>query len=101
MVGQPVTIAATLGMVDGTSVDAIYWDTTFYQSGVPLGAPVPGTLTPRSGGPIRSGETVVLTYVPTAPVNTVVNVWTSMNPVDTSASIPVDGNISDVLLHVK
>jgi len=99
--GQTITISLTFGVTNGGTADSIYWISNFAPVGGPPDAVPPGTLTPRSGGPIPSGTTVILTYATTAPVSAVLNVVTSKQPITLTNVVPSDGTVSSIFLNVQ
>jgi hypothetical protein len=91
----------TLGTTDGATSDSLYWGSNFNVVGGPPSIVPPGTLTPRSGGPVSVGTTVFLPYFTMAPVDAVVNVITSMHPVDAGQNVvPADGVVTSIFLTV-
>jgi hypothetical protein len=103
--GQTVDIAMTLTLNNGTPNDGtamIHWNSTFGVFGGPVGNIPPGTISPRSGGPVPPGTVVHLTYVTTAPVDAVLNIIPSMHPVElNSGAVPQDGVLASFFLHVQ
>lgn len=77
--GDVVSITGVVAMSDGSSVD-LYWDTDFRTNSVPFGLVPPGSLAPRSGGPISSGTKIELQYRTTEPVDAEVAFYVSTTP---------------------
>jgi hypothetical protein len=94
---RELTIPITVDITNPVIGDSIYWNTQLLVNGSPNTVP-PGTITPRSGGPIPAGTTVTLTYTGSTPPLTALVFVTSLQPVDNPSVEPADGERLGMLL---